>query len=195
MDTSTSPSAAARIGIDGSLASAKCGARWQLVSDHRRAELGPFRPLASFFDIPVARWQRRRRQEVGRWRFHQNGNQSNMFNTYGDSGGSCAAACSGSCCDCNNVVLGVGDPRTSGYRLLSGRADGLPAASQLVSARLGIDGALSVRHLSLWTLLLSCGLPLCGNPSVPTSVNLCRRADPSPAVSASRMVVVIKVRR
>ena len=59
-----------------------------------------------------------------------------------------AAACSGSSCNRNNIVLGVGDPRTSG--LLSGGANGLPTASQLVSARLGIDAALSLRHLYLW---------------------------------------------
>jgi len=69
-----------------------------------------------------------------------------------DSGGSSAAAYSGSDCDVDSVVLGVGDPRASA------RPDGLPAASRLVSARLGIDGALSLRHLSLWILLLSGGL-------------------------------------
>jgi hypothetical protein len=165
---------------------AKCGATCPLISDHRGVELGPFSP-PSFFDRSSlgpappskARW--------GRSRFHQNGNQSNMSDMSGDSGGSGAAACSGSSCDCDSVVLGVGDPRTSGYHL--------PAAPQLVSPGLGIDGALSVRHLSLWTFLLSRGLPLCGSSSVPTSVNLCRRAGPSPAVSASRVVVVIKVRR
>ena len=104
-----------------------------------------------------------------------------------------AAAYSGSDCDCDNVVLWVGDPRTSGYRLLSGGADGLSAASQLVSARLGIDGALSLRHLCLWFFLLSSGLlPLCGSLSVSASVSY-RTAGPSPAVSASWVVVVIKV--
>ena len=105
-----------------------------------------------------------------------------------------AAACSGSSCDCDNVVLGVGDPRTSGYRLLSGGADGLPAASQLVSARLGIDGALSLRHLYLWIFLLSSGLlRLSGSLPVSASVNSYRTAGPSPAISASRVVVVMKV--
>jgi hypothetical protein len=105
-----------------------------------------------------------------------------------------APACSGSECDVDNVVLGVGDPRTSGYRLLSGRAYGLPAASQLVSARLGIDGALSLRHVYLWTFLLSSGLLLLsGCLPVSASVNSCRTAGPSPAVSASRVVVVMKV--
>jgi hypothetical protein len=105
-----------------------------------------------------------------------------------------AAACSGSECDVDNVVLGVGDPRTSGYRLLSGGAYGLPAASQLVSARLGIDGALSLRHVYLWTFLLSSGLLLLsGCLPVSASVNSCRTAGPSPAVSASRVVVVMKV--
>jgi hypothetical protein len=78
---------------------------------------------------------------------------------------------------------------------LSGGADGLPATSQLVSARLGIDGALSLRHLCLWTFLLSSGLlPLSGCLPVSASVNSCRTAGPSPAVSASR-VVVVKSRR
>ena len=103
-----------------------------------------------------------------------------------------AAACSGSSCDCNNVVLGVGDPRTSG--LLSGGANGLPTASQLVSARLGIDAALSLRHLYLWIFLLSSGLlRLSGSLSISPSVNSYRTAGPSPAVSASRVVVVMKV--
>ena len=105
-----------------------------------------------------------------------------------------AAACSGSSCDCDNVVLGVGDPRTSGYRLLSGGADGLPTASQLVSARLGIDAALSLRHLYLWIFLLSSGLlRLSGSLSISASVNSYRTAGPSPAVSASWVVVVMKV--
>jgi hypothetical protein len=146
---------------------------------------GPFRPPPSFFDCSSLGLEGNR---SGKSRFHQNGNQSSMLIISGDSGGSGATACSHSSCDCDNVVLGVRDPRTSGY----GRADGLPAASQLVSARLGIDGALSVRHLCLWTFLLSSGLlPLCGSPSVPTRVNLCGRAGPSPAVSASGMVVVM----
>ena len=106
-----------------------------------------------------------------------------------------AAACSGSSCDCDNVVLGVGDPRTSGYRLLSGgRADGLPTTSQLVSARLGIDAALSLRHLYLWIFLLSSGLlRLSGSLSISASVNSYRTAGPSPTISASWVVVVIKV--
>ena len=71
--------------------------------------------------------------------------------------------------------------------------DGLPAASQLVSARLGIDGALSLRHLCLWTFLLSSGLLfLSGSLPVSASVNSCRTAGPSSAVSASRLVVVMK---
>ena len=105
-----------------------------------------------------------------------------------------AAACSGSSCDCDNIVLGVGDPRTSGYRLLSGGADGLPTTSQLVSARLGIDAALSLRHLYLWIFLLSSGLlRLSGSLSISASVNSYRTAGPSPTISASWMVVVIKV--
>src|SRR5262245_6589434 len=99
-----------------------------------------------------------------------------------------AAAYSGSDCDVDNVVLGVGDPRASAG------PDGLPAASRLVSARLGIDGALSVRHLSLWLLLLSSGLfPLSGCLPVWARVRSCRTAGPSPAVSASWVVVVMKV--
>ena len=126
-------------------------------------------------------------------RFQQSGNQSNMSGDC-DLGGSSAAAFFGSGCDCDNVVLRVGGPRTSGYRLLSGGADGLSAASQLVSARLGIDGALSLRHLCLWTFLLSSGLlPLSGSLPVSASVNSCRTAGPSPAVSASRVVVVINL--
>ena len=75
-------------------------------------------------------------------------------------------------------------------------ADGLPAAPQLVSARLGIDGALSVRHLCLWTFLLSSGsLPLFGSLPVSTSVNSCLTGGPPSALSASRLVVVIKFRR
>src|SRR5262245_53811387 len=96
-----------------------------------------------------------------------------------------AAAYSGSDCDIDNVVLGVGDPRASAG------ADGLPAASQLVSARLGIDGTLSLRHLSLRTFLLSGRLlPLSGSLPVSASVRLCRTPGPSAAVSASGLVVV-----
>ena len=99
-----------------------------------------------------------------------------------------AAACSGSSCDCDNIVLGVGDPRTSGG------ADGLPTTSQLVSARLGIDAALSLRHLYLWIFLLSSGLlRLSGSLSISASVNSYRTAGPPPTISASWMVVVIKV--
>ena len=139
------------------LAAAKCGARCQLISDHRRVKLAlfvrrlVFRPFQSRAGAAV---------EGKRWggsRFQQNGNRSNMSNMSGDLGGSGAAACSGSSGDYDNVVLRVGDPRTSAYCFLSGGADGLPAASQLVSARLGIDGALSMRHLCLWTFLLSSG--------------------------------------
>src|SRR5262245_5485223 len=105
-----------------------------------------------------------------------------------DSGGSGAAAYSGSDCDVDDVVLGVGDPRASAG------PDGLPATSQLVSARLGIDGALSLRHLSLWIPLLSGGLfLLSGSLPLWAGVRPCRRAGPSPAVSASRVVVVMKV--
>src|SRR5262245_38247803 len=87
-----------------------------------------------------------------------------------------AAAYSGSDCDVDNVVLGVGDPRASAG------ADGLPATSQLVSTRLGTDGALSLRHLYLRSFLLSgCLLPLSGSLPVSASVNSCRTAGPSPA--------------
>ena len=79
-------------------------------------------------------------------------------------------------------------------RLLSGGADGLPTTSQLVSARLGIDAALSLRHLYLWIFLLSSGLlRLSGSLSISASVNSYRTAGPSPTISASWMVVVIKV--
>jgi hypothetical protein len=133
---------------------------------------------------------------VGGSRFQQNRKRSNMSGD-GDSVGSGAAACSGpgSGYYCDNVVLRVCDPGTSGYGLLSGGADGLPAAPQLVSARVGIDGAISLCHLCLWSLLLSSGLlPLSGSLPVSASVNSCRRASASPAVSASR-VVVVKSRR
>jgi hypothetical protein len=100
-----------------------------------------------------------------------------------------AAAYTGSDCDVDNVVLGVGDPRASAG------PDGLPATSQLVSARLGIDGPLSVRHLSLWILLLSSGLfRLSGSLPVWAGARSRRTAGPSPSVSASRLVVV-KFRR
>src|SRR5262252_7035017 len=91
-----------------------------------------------------------------------------------------AAAYSSSDCDVDNVVLGVGDPRASAG------PDGLPAASRLVSARLGIDGALSVRHLYLWIFLLSGDLlRLSGSLPLWAGVRSCRTTGPSPAVSAS----------
>jgi hypothetical protein len=99
-----------------------------------------------------------------------------------------AAAHSGSDCDVDTIVLGVGDPRASAG------ADRLPATSELVSARLGIDGALSLRHLYLRTFLLSGHLlPLSRSLPTSASVNSCRPAGPSAALSASRMVVVMKV--
>ena len=108
----------------------------------------------------------------------------------GGSGGRCAAAGSGSDFDCHNAVLGIGDPRTGRWRL-SGGIRGLPAASQLVSARLGIDGALSLRHLCFWTFLLSTSLlPLSGGLPTPASIDSCRTSGPSSAISASWLVVV-----
>jgi hypothetical protein len=85
-------------------------------------------------------------------------------------------------------VLWDGDPRTSE---LCGGAYRLPAASTLVSARLGINGALSLRHLCLWTFLLSGNLLLLsrGLP-VSASVNPCRTPGLSQAISASWLVVV-----
>src|SRR5262249_60461866 len=73
--------------------------------------------------------------------------------------------------------------------LLLHRAPGtsrdLPAASTRVSARLGIDGALSMRHLWLWTFLLSTSLlPLSYSLPAPTG------AGASSAISASWLVVV-----
>ena len=159
----------------------------RLISDHRRVELGPFRPPPSFFD----------RSSLGlapKGGVDRGSNKTEIvlicLVCLATWGGSRAATCSGSSGDCDNVVLRVGDPRTS-YRLLSGGADGLPAASQLVSARLGIDGALSVRHLCLSAFLLSSGLLLLsGGLPVSTSVNSCRTAGPWSAVSAWRLVVV-----
>ena len=88
-------------------------------------------------------------------------------------------------------MLWDSDPRTSEYCLLSGGAHCLPTASQLVSARLGINGALSLRHLCLWTFILSSNLLLLsGGLLVPASVNSCRTPGPSQAISASWLVVV-----
>ena len=78
--------------------------------------------------------------------------------------------------------------RLAGF-IIDCRTDDLSAASQLVSARLGIDGALSLRHICLWIFPLSSGLlPLSGSLPVSASVNSYR--TPSPAVSACRLVVV-----
>jgi hypothetical protein len=98
----------------------------------------------------------------------------------------------GPSCDCGNAVLRISDPRTSGYRLLSGGIHRLPAASSLVSARLGIDGALSLRYLCSWNFLLSTNLLLLLPRSLPapTSVDSRYTPGPSPAISASRLVVV-----
>ena len=163
----------------------------RLISDHRRVELGPFLPPPSFFD----------RSSLGlapKGGVDRGSNKTEIvlicLVCLATWGGSRAATCSGSSGDCDNVVLRVGDPRTSGYRRLSRGVDGLPAASQLVSARLGIDGALSLRHLCLWIFLLSSGLlPLSGSLPVSASVNSYRTAGPSPTISASWVVVVIKV--
>src|SRR5262249_3592056 len=73
------------------------------------------------------------RNEWGGFWFQQNGNRSNV-SWDGGSGGSGAAAGSSSGCECDDAVLRIGDPRTSGYRLLSGGIRRLPAASTLVSA-------------------------------------------------------------
>lgn len=87
-------------------------------------------------------------------------------------------------------MLGIGDPRTDGGRLSRG-CHGLPTASRLVSARVGIDGALSLRHLRLCTFLLSTSfLPLSGGLPTPASIDSCRTSGPSPTISASRLVVV-----
>ena len=97
----------------------------------------------------------------------------------------------GSGCDCDNVGLRDGDPGTTKYCLLSGGAHRLPTASQLVSTWLGVNGALSLRHLCLWTFLLSSNLLLLsGSLPVPASVNSCRAPGPPQAISTSRMVVV-----
>src|SRR5260221_2364968 len=88
-------------------------------------------------------------------------------------------------------MLRISGPRTGGYHLLSGRIRGLPAASTLVSARLGIDGALSLRYLCSWSFLLSTSLlPLSCSLSAPASVDSRNAPGPSPALSAPRMVVV-----
>src|SRR5262245_57891295 len=130
------------------------------------------------------------RNEWGEFRFQQNRNRSNVSGD-GRSGGSGAAAGSGSDCDCDNAVLRIGDPRTSGYRLLSSGVRGLPAASTLVSARLGIDGALSMRHLCLWTCLLSTSLlSLSCGLSLPACVHSRCPPGSSPAISTSGLVVV-----
>src|SRR5215831_2271624 len=130
------------------------------------------------------------RNEWGGFWFQQNGNRSNV-SWDGGSGGSGAAAGSSSGCECDDAVLRIGDPRTSGYRLLSGGIRRLPAASTLVSARLGIDGALSLRHLCLWTCLLSSSLlPLSCSLPAPARVRSRRTAGSSPAISAPRLVVV-----
>ena len=92
------------------------------------------------------------------------------------------------------ITLCWGSVTRAQVRLLSGGADGLPTTSQLVSARLGIDAALSLRHLYLWIFLLSSGLlRLSGSLSISASVNSYRTAGPSPTISASWVVVVIKV--
>lgn len=178
------------------LPAAKCGARCQLISDHRRVELGPFRPPPPFFFRPFQLRLAPPSKAIGGADRGSNKAEINLIClAIATREAQDAAACSGSSCDCDNVVLGVGDPRTSGYRLLSGgRADGLPTTSQLVSARLGIDAALSLRHLYLWIFLLSSGLlRLSGSLSISASVNSYRTAGPSPAISASWVVVVIKV--
>src|SRR5262249_18129533 len=80
----------------------------------------------------------------------------------------------------------VGDcePRTSGLPCLS-------AASALVPARVGVDAALSLRHVCLWIPLLRIPLLfLSGSLPVPASVNSCRTPGPSQAISASWLVVV-----
>src|SRR5262249_11649292 len=131
------------------------------------------------------------RNEWGGFWFQQNGNRSNV-SWDGGSGGSGAAAGSSFGCECDNAVLRIGDPRTNGYRLLSGGIRRLPTASTLVPARLGIDGALSLRHLCSWNFLLSTSLLLplpCSLPA-PTSVDSRYTPGPSPAISATRLVVV-----
>ena len=106
-------------------------------------------------------------------------------------GGRSAAAFFGSDCDCDNVGLRNGDPGTTEYCLLSVGAHRLPTASQLVSTWLGVNGALSLRHLCLWTFLLSSNLLLLsGSLPVPASVNSCRTPGPSQAISAPWLVVV-----
>ena len=106
-------------------------------------------------------------------------------------GGRSAAAFFGSGCDCDNVGLRNGDPGTTEYCLLSGGAHRLPTASQLVSTWLGVNGALSLRHLCLWTFILSSNLLLLsGGLLVPASVNSCCTPGPSQAISASWLVVV-----
>ena len=82
-----------------------------------------------------------------------------------------AAAGSGSGGDCDNAVLRIGGPGTS---------RDLPAVSILVPARLGIDGALSMHHLWLWTFLLSTSLLLLSY-SLSTSLLLLPHSLPAPA--------------
>jgi hypothetical protein len=84
----------------------------------------------------------------------------------------------------------MGVPGSNGDRLLPGGIDGLPATSPLVSAGLGINGALSMRHLCLRPLLRT-ALSLLSRSLPPRArVKSCGTRDPSPAVSASRLVVV-----
>jgi hypothetical protein len=103
-------------------------------------------------------------------------------------GGWGAPDCSGSGGDCNDAMLRVGDPRTSD---LPGGVDGLPAASPVVSSRLGIDGALPLRHLCLWIFLISERLlHSFGSVPAPASVDSCCTPGSSPAISAPWLVVV-----
>src|SRR5262249_6581911 len=95
-------------------------------------------------------------QDRADFRFQRNGNRSSVSRN-GRLGVWVAAAGFASGCDCENAVLWTGTPRTS---------RDLPAASTLVPARLGIAGALSMRHLCLWTfLLLTSLLPLSSLPA------------------------------
>src|SRR5262249_56780958 len=84
------------------------------------------------------------------------------------------------------VLASGGDWEKAGWRSGARRKSrDLPAASTRVSARLGIDGALSMRHLWLWTFLLSTSLlPLSYSLPAPTG------AGASSAISASWLVVV-----
>jgi hypothetical protein len=130
------------------------------------------------------------RNDCGGFRFQQNGIRSTVFRD-GASEAESAAAFSGFGCDCDNVGLRNGDPGTTEYCHLSGGGHRLPSASQLVSTWLGVNGALSVRHLCLWTFLLSRNLLLLsGSLPVPASLNSCRAPGPPQAISASWLVVV-----